>query len=243
VIRYTGGQRLVVDNSSAGYNFTVDFTLMAFFRVTSLDVAFANMTLISKGNESWRIHRDGTTAKMAFSYGGGAVPITKASTSVNLTVGPLYHIACVYRPGIVARIYINGTSVGEADPPSGTVSKTSEVWIGGNADVGLGWEGDIGDVRQYDQSMGFIEINNIYRGLGSDLIYASLGSKWLSIGAPGESVTTVRNFGGVRNNAAQGASGAQPIYVETPLRASTAIKASRSRLAADLLIVRVPRIP
>jgi TolA-binding protein len=146
------------------FNLTKQLTIAAWTKVNSFDKK--HQTIISKGDNSWRLARAGDSDSIEFACNGtaatkwdgvGEVPwAVTGNTSVN--DGKWHHIAGVL-DGSALYLYIDGLL--EAAKAAGNSVDTSnyEVYIGENAQVpGRQWNGLIDDVRIYNYALSQPEI-------------------------------------------------------------------------------------
>jgi len=138
---------------------TRGITVSAWFR---LDAASADgATLVAKGGDSWRLKRDGTTARLKFSgtgltVAGGGTPEARGSTAV--ADGAWHHAAGVFDGSRLA-LYIDG-ALDAAVPVSGRIAGNgSTVHVGGD-----GWIGAADDVRIHGLGLDAAAVRLLFRG-------------------------------------------------------------------------------
>jgi TolA-binding protein len=166
------GQAIALDgvddsvNSGNGslFNLTKQLTIAAWIKVNNFDKK--HQTIISKGDNSWRLARAGDSDSIEFACNGtaatkwdgsGEVPwAVTGTTSVN--DGKWHHVGGVF-DGSALYLYIDG--ILEAAKAAGNSVDTSnyEVYIGENAQVpGRQWNGLIDDVRIHNYALSQAEI-------------------------------------------------------------------------------------
>jgi TolA-binding protein len=150
--------------NGALFNLTKQLTVAAWINISQFDKKY--QTIISKGDNSWRLARAGDSDTIEFACNGtattnwdgsGEVPwAVIGTTSVN--DGKWHHIAGVF-DGSALYLYIDG--ILEAAKAAGNSVDTSnyEVYIGENAQVpGRQWNGLIDDVRIHNYALSQAEI-------------------------------------------------------------------------------------
>jgi hypothetical protein len=127
-------------------------------------------TLIAKGDDTWRLHSQGTSGTVVFAL-NGPQPNGKdknkqprVTSKAALDSDAWQHIVGVYDGKRIA-LYVNG-ELQEAVSASGPLAQNTEpVWLGNNSAAQTqffsGW---LDDVRLYDQRLSESEIKALYRG-------------------------------------------------------------------------------
>ncbi|MBI4586474.1 MAG: hypothetical protein HY717_20885 [Planctomycetes bacterium] len=145
-LRFTGvnGEYISLGDDPM-FDLTGGLTAAAWFRVDAFDSD--GQTIISKGDDAWRVKRDGTTPHLKFTCTGLTV---EGSTGGNLpgkkavSDGEWHHVAGVY-DGNRIYLYIDG-ELDSSLPASGRINtNSSSVRIGDNL-----WKGAIDEVRLYN---------------------------------------------------------------------------------------------
>jgi TolA-binding protein len=153
-------------NSGNGslFNLTKQLTIAAWIKINNFDKK--HQTIISKGDNSWRLARAGDSDSIEFACNGtaatrwdgsGEVPwAVTGTTSVN--DGKWHHIAGVF-DGSALYLYIDGVLEAAKCAANSIDVSTYEVCIGENAQVpGRQWNGLIDDVRIYNYGLSQAEI-------------------------------------------------------------------------------------
>lgn len=146
------------------FNLTKQLTVAAWIKVKNFDKKY--QTIISKGDNSWRLARAGDSGSIEFACnataatkwdGVGEVPWAVTGTST-VNDGKWHHIAGVF-DGSALYLYIDG--ILESAKAAGNSVEVSnyEVYIGENGQVpGREWNGLIDDVRIYNYALSQAEV-------------------------------------------------------------------------------------
>ena len=155
------------------FDFNDAVTVAAWIQVSAFDNDYA--TVISKGDNAWRLARHLDTGQMEFACTG----ITSSSiwghiigvTSVD--DGEWHHVAGVY-DGSGIYLYVDGV-LDAWDQATGVMNNNSyEVYVGENAETtGRYWNGMIDDARVYNRGLSHGEIVSL---AGQSEIYQSVQS-------------------------------------------------------------------
>jgi hypothetical protein len=140
------------------FDFNEAITVAAWIKVAAFDTDFA--TIISKGDDSWRLSRNVDNDQMEFACTG----VTSSSVyghiagSTSVDDGQWHHVAGVY-DGSGLYLYIDGF-LDAWDEATGFIKDSSyEVYIGENAEAtGRRWDGLIDDARVYSRGLSQAEI-------------------------------------------------------------------------------------
>ena len=149
------------------FNLTKQVTVAAWIKINNFDKK--HQTIISKGDNSWRLARAGDLDSIEFACNGtgttkwdgsGEVPwAVTGSTSVN--DGKWHHIAGVF-DGSALYLYIDGVLEGAKCAANSIDVSNYEVCIGENGQVpGRQWNGLIDDVRIHNYALSQAEIVNL----------------------------------------------------------------------------------
>lgn len=149
------------------FNLTKQLTIAAWIKVNNFDKK--HQTIISKGDNSWRLARAGDSDTIEFACNGtaatrwdgvGEVPWSiTGSTTVN--DGKWHHIAGVF-DGSALYLYIDGLLESAKGAGNSVEVSNHEVCIGENAQVpGRQWNGLIDDVRIYSYALPQAQIVNL----------------------------------------------------------------------------------
>ena len=146
------------------FNLAKQFTVAAWIKVNNFDKKY--QTIISKGDNSWRLARAGDSGSIEFACNGtgttnwdgvGEVPWAVTGTST-VNDGKWHHIAGVF-DGSALYLYIDGILESAKSAANSIDVSNYEVCIGENAQVpGRQWNGLIDDVRIYSYALSQPEI-------------------------------------------------------------------------------------
>ncbi len=153
------GDDYVNCGNRSSFNLTSQLTVTAWIKVNKFDKEY--QTIISKGDNSWRLARAGKSNSVEFACDGtaatkwngtGEVPwAVVGATSVN--DGKWHHIAGVF-DGSTLYLYIDGVLEAAKSGANSVSISNHNVLIGANAQVaGRDWNGLIDDVRIYDYAL------------------------------------------------------------------------------------------
>lgn len=133
--------------NESNFDFTTSLTLEAWFNISSPGAS--NQTIISKGDDSWRVCRNGSTNNMHFACQIGGV-VNYVNGTRNVIDGKWHHVAAVYN-GSQMLLYIDGT-LDNYIAATGTVDNSAyPVYIGDNAQTASRkFVGQIDEVRVWN---------------------------------------------------------------------------------------------
>ena len=147
-------------------NITDKITVTAWIKVNAFDKAY--QAIVTKGDTSWQLRRNGTTNNVQFAVRTAAGdPISVTGSSVNVNDGLWHHIAGVYDKGSDALLlYVDGVLVGTGEASGDLNTNSASVYIGENAEQrGKYFNGLIDDVRVYHKGLSLLEILDIFGGI------------------------------------------------------------------------------
>lgn len=165
-VTFTGSQSVLIPNQDMFTNLAPAMTVEAWIRVDKFDTTW--QTVVSKGDSSWRLQRDGNTAHLAFDTDGLNPPYLSGNKAVN--DGQWHYVAAVY-DGMAKYLYVDG----ELDAmvgASGTIQNNAfPVVIGDNEQTGSrGWVGGIDEVALYRFALSPLRIRDRYQAGGGVVI-------------------------------------------------------------------------
>jgi hypothetical protein len=131
------------------------FTIEMWFKINAFDKDW--QALITKGDNSWRIHRSGNSNFLAFGTTG--LSNTDLTSTVNVNDGNWHHVAAVY-DGANKYIYIDGV-LDVSVPVTGTLNMSSyQTYIGENGQsMNRHFNGLIDEVRIWDAPLSGSQIS------------------------------------------------------------------------------------
>ncbi len=133
-------------------------TAAAWIRVNAFDKAY--QAIVTKGDNTWRIARAGSTTQISFDTNGTAgAQSTIATTSVN---DGRWHHVCATWDGAIKRLYIDGVQEASA-AWSGTLNTNAlPVMIGENAGAtGRHWNGWLDEVLYYRRALTAAQVQEL----------------------------------------------------------------------------------
>lgn len=145
--RFNGTADYVTLAGEPDYDFTTTLTVSTWIRVTTFDIVY--QAIVTKGDTSWRIHRENATNHVGFGITNSGTNDNKEGTT-NVDNNQWHHAAVVY-DGAKKLIYVDGAQ-DVTEPFALTIDQNDQpVAIGRNSESTLGgqrfWHGDIDEVR------------------------------------------------------------------------------------------------
>jgi hypothetical protein len=165
-IRFDGNDCVNCGNRSS-FNLTSQFTITVWIKVNKFEKEY--QTIISKGDNSWRLARAGKSNSIEFACNGtaatkwnGTGEVTWAVSSItNLNDGKWHHVAGVF-DGSALCLYIDGLLEAAKAAAKSIDISNYDVCIGSNAQApGRDWNGLIDDVRIYDYALSQAQIVSV----------------------------------------------------------------------------------
>lgn len=153
------------------FDFTNNMTVEAWIKVNSFSVA--DQAIITKGDEAWKLTRNGSTnaLKFSFTYTFFFTSTYTVSGTRNVNDGKWHHVAATYN-GSQMILYVDGTLDAYASASASIDNTSSQVWIGANSQVpGQNFNGKIDEVRIWNtaQSNASIRSNMNKTLVGNEL--------------------------------------------------------------------------
>ena len=164
-VRLDGSRWLVVANESQ-FDFRTGVTAIVVFSVERFDKRW--QALLTKGDQTWRVHRNGDSNQIAFGYnnffGGNDI------AGGDPTGGGLHQVMARWDDG-ESDLWLDAAHVGDRSHLDGSLTRNDDpVWLGNNADEDdRGWKGDVTEVIVYDRPLG---------GDERALVFDYLRQKW-----------------------------------------------------------------
>ncbi|MBN1340908.1 MAG: choice-of-anchor D domain-containing protein, partial [Bacteroidales bacterium] len=149
LLDFDGTNDYVVISNEAAFDFTNSMTVEAWIRVGSFTKTW--QAIITKGDNSWRIHRYNNTGYITFDTDGTGEEHLISNTAMN--DGKWHHIAAVYN-GSVKYLYIDGR-LDNMIVTSGSISTNDySVMFGENAQqTGRQFDGKMDEVRIWNTAL------------------------------------------------------------------------------------------
>ena len=138
---------------------TSALTLAAWFKVDTFDKDC--QSIVTKGDASWRLSREGQTPVLHFACNGLQDPYLTGKTPVD--DGQWHHAAAVY-DGMTMSLYVDG-QLDASHPVTGRLRQDDQpVRIGGNSQMpDRLWKGMIDDVRVYEYALNVDQVQQLSR--------------------------------------------------------------------------------
>jgi len=134
------------------FDITDQITVAAWIKVREFDDG--DQRAICKGDDRWRLRRDGNNQWMEFRLAG----VGEATGKTNVNDGEWHHAAGTY-DGMSVRLYIDGFEDASSAEPNDTISTdTGNLFIGIEDDLSDDWNGWIDDVRIYNYALSYGEV-------------------------------------------------------------------------------------
>lgn len=147
-------------------------SVAAWFKVNQFPVGKAYLTIVSKGDDSWRIAQDGSGDSISFDSNSATSQNLLPASTVNVNDGRWHHVVATY-DGATKRLYIDGVLRASADWTGPIRDSSYPVMIGANAQqAGRNWNGWIDEVIFWNRSIEPSEVQALYsRPNGLDLTF------------------------------------------------------------------------
>jgi hypothetical protein len=142
-ILFDGSNDYINVGTGDDFNFTGSFSIEFWIKVSSFNTVW--QAIMTKGDDSWRIARSGSSNNLSFGTSGLSNVDLSSTTSIN--DGNWHHIACVY-DGTTKSIYVNGV-LDNSIAVTGTLASSSiPVLIGENGQqTGRYFNGNLDEIR------------------------------------------------------------------------------------------------
>ncbi|MFZ9738863.1 MAG: LamG-like jellyroll fold domain-containing protein, partial [Prochlorotrichaceae cyanobacterium] len=156
-----------ITNYGAMYNLAQAFTVEAWINIDEFDSVW--QTIVATGNQSWRLHRNNNTNKIAFTVGNQENEVIRTVNSqTSFPDGQWHHLAGVY-DGTNVHLYVDGVLEGSSnatiafDVPDSNFNITigyNPESVGINGETGRHFDGKIDEVKLWDRALTAAEIVN-----------------------------------------------------------------------------------
>lgn len=164
--------RITIPNESQ-WDLSQEVTLAAWIRIDSFTDNWE--TIISKGNDGYRLSRYGSTNQLEFSVNDVSTNYT-AFTTTSVNDGEWHHVVGTF-DGNASRIYLDGVLEGEATAPPNTtmVQNDYSVFLGHNGQItNRTWGGDIDEARIYSRGLSSKEVQALYNWAAGPIVHISM---------------------------------------------------------------------
>ncbi|MDM8557326.1 LamG-like jellyroll fold domain-containing protein [Candidatus Parabeggiatoa sp. HSG14] len=154
-LELNGTNYVQIDNEE-NFDITGDLTVEAWIKVNQFNRKW--QAIVTKGNDSWRLSRNGTTNTIAFDANGNPGNAIEVRGSINVNDGKWHHIAGVHSANYL-RLYVDGILDKEVNASFTYRNSYHPVMIGENAqETGRLFEGQIDEVRIWNTARSEAEI-------------------------------------------------------------------------------------
>lgn len=171
-VAFDGTNDYVAIPNESLFDYDNSMTMEAWIKVGSFTVA--DQAIVTKGNDSWRITRAGSTNSLAFTVDYTFIfsyTYTLNGTR-NVNDGKWHHVAATYN-GSQMILYIDGTIDAYSSFSYAIDNSTAPVQIGGNSGLaGKNFNGQIDEVRLWDNAQ---SQTNIRTNMNKTLVGNELG--------------------------------------------------------------------
>ena len=152
-LSFDGSDDYVVLSNESNFDFTTNMTVEFWMNTTNLQSLDG---LVTKGDNSWRIHGGNTSGRIMFA-GSGAFADFESTTSVD--DGLWHHVAVTY-DGANAKIYIDGVMENSVAATAPINNGNYAVTLGNNLQhLSRAFQGDMDEVRIWNVAKTSAEIN------------------------------------------------------------------------------------
>jgi len=196
-LNFDGVNDYVVIPNENQFDFTDSLTVEAWIKVTAFNHPY--QAIVTKGDNSWRIHRQGSTNHIAVDING--LNPYKLESNTDVSDGKWHHVAFVF-DGTNTYLYIDGKEDDSNLNVDGSINLNNEpVQIAANSEMsGRNFNGMIDEVRIWNDARTVDEIHeNMFRPLSDT--EDNLVSYWSMDQSSGNILTdhTGRNHGILQN--------------------------------------------
>jgi hypothetical protein len=161
-LRFDGDGDFVDIGNDSRFNLTGQITVAAWIKVDAFDREW--QAIITKGDGSWRLQRNGTKGSLEFACTGAFVPgalVGSLFGSVNINDGRWHHIAGTYDGSMIC-MYVDGQHDIASDANGAIEVNDYNLIIGANAEKpDRNFKGSIDEVRIYSYALSAEEVKAI----------------------------------------------------------------------------------
>ena len=157
-LQFDGNDDYVTISNESNFDLTDQITVAAWIKVNNFNRMW--QSVVTKGDNAWRLHRYVETNNLKFNYDRGARgPVG----SINVNDGKWHHVSGVY-DGSKLYLYVDGSLDASVDAPDGIKTNDFNVCIGECLEIrGRYWNGMIDDVRIYNYALSQQDIAGLYK--------------------------------------------------------------------------------
>ena len=162
-LKFDGDGDYVDLGNDPKFNMTDRITIAAWVKVDTFDCEW--QAVITKGDGSWRLQRNGTKNSIEFACTGAFVPgalVGSLFGTVNVNDGQWHHVAGTY-DGSKICLYVDGKLDVSSEATGSIIVNDYNVLIGANAEKpDRNFKGSIDEVRIYNYALSATEVKEIY---------------------------------------------------------------------------------
>jgi len=159
-LAFDGTDDLVDCGANDVFDIDTNITVTSWIKVYQFNKSW--QAIVTQGDNSWRLHRSGSTDNIA--WGTSGLEPTDITGSINVNDEEWHNVAGVY-DGSQKILYVDGNVDVSANTTGNIDSSTYRVNIGANAQqTGRNWVGLIDDVRIYSMALTAEQIKEAMRG-------------------------------------------------------------------------------
>jgi len=161
-LKFDGNGDYVDLGNDSSLNITAQITMAAWIKVDAFDCEY--QAIITKGDGSWRLQRNGTQDSIEFACTGAFVPgalVGSLFGTVNVNDGQWHHIAGTYDGSRIC-FYVDGRLDISSEAAGSIEVNDYNLVIGANAEKpGRNFKGSIDDVRIYSYALSAEDVTAI----------------------------------------------------------------------------------
>ncbi|MGB2865534.1 MAG: LamG domain-containing protein [Sedimentisphaerales bacterium] len=161
-LQFDGDGDYVDLGNDSSLNLTAQITVAAWIKVNTFDCEW--QAIITKGDGSWRLQRNGTQGSIEFACTGAFVPgalVGSLFGTVSVNDGQWHHITGTYDGSMIC-LYVDGEHDIASDAAGSIEVNDSNLFIGANAEKpNRNFNGSIDDVRIYSYALSAEEVQAI----------------------------------------------------------------------------------
>jgi hypothetical protein len=154
--------------NDSNLNITNQITVAAWIKVDTFDCEW--QAIITKGDGSWRLQRNGTEDSIEFACTGAFVPNALVGSlfgTISVNDGRWHHVAGTYDGSRIC-LYVDGKLDVSSEATGSIEVNDYNVLIGANAEKpNRNFKGSIDDVRIYSYALSAEEVEELYAELSS----------------------------------------------------------------------------
>jgi len=167
-MKFDGDGDYVDLGNDPSLNITNQITVAAWIKVDTFDCEW--QAIITKGDGSWRLQRNGTENSIEFACTGAFVPNALVGSlfgTISINDGKWHHVAGTYDGSRIC-LYVDGKLDVSSEAAGSIMVNDYNVLIGANAEkANRNFKGSINNVRIYSYALSAEEVNEIFAEQGT----------------------------------------------------------------------------